>query len=341
MAPARTRAAIGVVAVVLLVAPAGVLVAPADDRPRRSHPLPTGVTVLTPSDGLGTVAGGWGDAWIDDRWRRRLLRVDGRSGRVVARVPVDGRVALGAGAGAIWALQSGGGYGRSLNGPLLKIDPATDRVTARIGLRTPAGGPVVGFGVLAGGGGVWVWGPRDLVRIDPRTDRVAWGVAVGEERGELTGMALRRRDLIATTADGHLVRFDARTGREAGAVRLPLRDPVLRGASGRHVLLSAREALAAFDPSTGRLAWRRPLGFRIGAVLEMDGLLWTHGATTNDAGDRLWAIEPGTGAVVRSVVLPAFSTVGMTSIDAALWVTTAGGQVIVLGPWVTRWLRWT
>jgi outer membrane protein assembly factor BamB len=299
------------------------------------------LATLEPADGLGTVVGGWGDAWMDARWSQRLLRLDGRTGRVVARIPVDGRVALAAGAGAVWALQSGGGYARSLHGPLLRIDPATNRVTARIPLRDLADERVVGFGVLAARGSVWVWGPRDLLRIDPRRDRVVQAFAVGDERGELTGAALGRGHVFATTADGHLVRFDARTGAELSAVRLPLRDPALRRARRGDLLLSARGHLAAVDALTGRLAWRRDIGYRIGAVLEIDGVLWADGAATEDSGDRLWALDPATGAAVNSVVLPAFGTIAMAEVDGALWITTAGGEVLVLSRWLARWLRWT
>ena len=41
---------------------------------------------------------------VDDRARERLLRVDARSGRVLAAIPFDGRVALDAGARDVWVL---------------------------------------------------------------------------------------------------------------------------------------------------------------------------------------------------------------------------------------------
>ncbi len=79
---------------------------------------------MVAAEGLGAAAAGFGDAWIDDRAHGCLLRVDACRGTVTARIRVDGRLAIGAGARAAWALQSGGGYGLGLRGPLLKVDPA-------------------------------------------------------------------------------------------------------------------------------------------------------------------------------------------------------------------------
>jgi hypothetical protein len=297
------------------------------------------VAVLEPANGLAAIAGGWGDAWMDDRAGSRLLRVDGSSGRVLARIPVEGRLALSAGARAVWALQSGGGYGRGLRGPLLRIDPGSDQVTARIPLQALPGAAVLGFGVLVEGASVWVWGPSDILMVEPRTNRVARAIAVGYERGELTGLAVVDGRPLATTADGHLVRFDARSGAELSAIALPLTDPALRIAHGRRAVVTAGGTLAAVDAYTGRLDWRRRLGFRVSAVLEAGNALWALAATTEDAGDRLWTLDPRSGGVINSVVLPEFGTVGMASVDGALWVTTAAGRALVLSSWLGRWLR--
>jgi hypothetical protein len=306
------------------------------------------VAVLDLGDSLGSVTGGWGDAWANDRWGRRVVRVDGRTGRVEARVPVGGRAALGRGAGAMWAVASGGGYMRALNGPLLEIDPATNRVTARIPLRTPGGEPVVAFGVQVAAGAVWVWGPRHLLRIDPRRDRVDRAVLVYEEFGELTGVVAAEGWLLATTAGGQLVRYDAHTGLEVGSATLAMDDlrsarragthAVVRGRSGGLALVAAGEDLLGVDIPSGRVAWRRELGFRVGTVLESGGVLWVQGARTEDAGDRVWALDPATGTVRGSALLPAFGTNGMAAIGDALWVSAAGGRLLVLPAWLPRWL---
>jgi outer membrane protein assembly factor BamB len=320
------RVAVGALAVLVAV-----LVQVAAGPARRPVHAPLTVVELTPGDGLAAVSSGWGDAWVDDRWQERLLRLDGDRGRVVASLPVDGRLALTAGAGAVWALQSGGGYGRGLRGPLLRIDPATNRVTSRIVLRPPWGEPVLGFGVVTAGDSVWVWGPDDLLRIDARTNRVMQAIQAGDDHGELTGLVVLGGEPVVTTADGHILRFDPLTGAER-AVPVPLRDPVLQGAADHHLLLTAHGAVAAADPSTGRLLWRTRLGFRLGTVVHHGGVLWANGADIDDPGDRVWKLDGDSGAVLDSALLPEFGTVGIAVVDGALWVTTANGRVLVVTP---------
>lgn len=296
----------------------------------RAFRLPGALTVLTPADGLGAVSGGWGDAWLDDRWSEHLLRVDHRTGNVVARIPVEGRMALSAGAGAVWALQSGGGYGRGLRGPLLRIDPARNRVMDRMALRTPTGEAVLGFGVLARGDSVWVWGPDELLRFDSRTDRLAQLIPLPDARGETTGFALVDGAPVITTADGHLVRFDPHTGEEVATVSLPLTPPVLQQAIGSRVVLTAPGTVAALDLRSGRLLWRRGLGYRISTVVEAGGVLWANGARIRDPGDRVWELDPDTGATLGSALLPEFGSASLAVIDGTVWVTITRGRVVVL-----------
>jgi hypothetical protein len=306
-------------AVVVIVAAGGM---PRGER--RPFLLPGAIETLQPAEGLGAVSGGNGDAWVDDRWGERLVRIDRGTGRVEARLPVQGRLALASGAGAMWALQSGGGYGRGLRGPLLRIDPATNRVIDRIVL------PVLGFGVLARGDSVWVWGPDDVLRIDARTDQVARHIALSGDRGETTGFALIGDQPVITTADGHLVRFDPRTGRELQALALPLTAPSLQSDSRRRAIVTAGGTVAAVDPRSGASLWRARLGFRVGAVIDAGGALWAFGANVRDPGDRVWKLDPATGRTLGSVLLPAFGTTGMAVLDRTLWVTTASGRVLVM-----------
>jgi outer membrane protein assembly factor BamB len=295
-----------------------------ESEPRPVYPLPATVATLRPADGLGTVSGGRGDAWVDDRWGERLLRLDHRTGSVVAGIRVEGRLALAVGAGAVWALQSGGGYGRGLRGPLLRIDPATNNVTARIPM------PALGFGLVAGGDTVWIWGPDHLVRLDARTNRVVQLISLPDDRGETTGLGLIGDQPAITTADGHLVRFDPRTGAELRVIALPFSSPAFQSAGPRGVVVTAGGSVAAVDPSTGGLLWRTRLGFRVGGVVPAGGALWTYGANVRDPGDRIWKLDPVHGTRLGSVLLRAFGTTGMAVIGRRLWVTTADGRVLVL-----------
>jgi hypothetical protein len=286
---------------------------------------PDGPLVLDLADALGAVAAGHRDLWVDDRARERLVRVDGTDGRVLAAIPVRGRLAVSTGPTGVWALQSGGDHGIGLRGPLLRVDSRTNRVRARVPLHG-----VLAFGVLARGRSVWIWGPRDVLRVDPRTNRVAQRIRISDAHGELRGLAVRGAELTAAAADGRLIRFDARTGRRAGSVSVPLPAPAVRATLGRRLVLSSRGTVAVVNPRTGRVAWRRRLGFRAGAVVRAGGLLWVHSAAREDPGDRLTALEPATGEVRATQLLPAFGTTGMVFQGGRLWVAAAGGRVLAV-----------
>jgi hypothetical protein len=114
----------------------------------------------------------------------RVSRIDARTNRVVATIPIEPPAgprpaapsvsAVAAGEGAIWVSLSRNPW----TGEVVRIDPRTNSVVARI----PTGGYVGELRV--GGDAVWVLSHREytdetavqgasLVRIDPRTDRVA------------------------------------------------------------------------------------------------------------------------------------------------------------------------
>jgi outer membrane protein assembly factor BamB len=301
--------------------------APAPDRPR-----PERILVLHPADALGALVAGFGDVWVDDRAGQRLLRVDGRSGRVLATIAVDGRLALAATARDVWALPAGGEYGIGKRGPLLRIDPRSERVRQRIPLTTAARGSVLGFGVEAAGGDVWVWGPRDILGIDGRAGRVTLRISVGDDRGELTGFAVGARQLVAGTADGHLLLFDARSGSRTRALRVALRKPAPHALRHHHVLLTASGVVGAVDLATGRLAWRRRLGFRAGAIVARDGLVWVNSAATDERGDRVSGLRLSTGRIVTTGILPAFGSTGIAVAAGRVVVATAGGELLAFDP---------
>jgi len=65
----------------------------------------------------------------------------------------------------------------------------------------------------------------------------------------------------------------------------------------------------------------------VNAWTEADGVIW---AAVAQGPDRLVAVQPDDGRVATSVGLGAFSTAGIASIGDQLWVTTQGGEAIVL-----------
>jgi hypothetical protein len=74
----------------------------------------------------------------------------------------------------------------------------------------------------------------------------------------------------------------------------------------------------------------------LAAVIDYDGVLLAQGSALGDSGDRLWVIDGTTGRVCASTVLPSLGTVGMTSVQGALWITTVDGHVIAIPRLLTR-----
>jgi outer membrane protein assembly factor BamB len=313
------------------------LLRPSGDVPvRASRPPPGGVErieTVRPGGGLGSAVAAFGDRWVEDRSDDRLLRMRAPEGRVVAQVPLAGRALLAAGAGGVWALQSNRGFGPYLRGPLLHVDPRTNRIRRRIALRAPSGEQVLGKGVVVQGGRVWVWSRRDILRVDPRTDRVDRRIRVAADvHGDVAGVVQRGRRLIAATADGSFLWVDARTGAWRRTVHSPLVAPVIRTSVGSRLIVTSRGSLAAVDPATGRVAWTRRLGFLVGAVTRAQGLLWVHSAAIDEPGDRLSGFDPATGEVPTTSILPAFGTTGLAALRGRLFLPTADGRLLMVTP---------
>ncbi len=302
---------------------------------RPGSPAPTANPLLVRlqvGENLAGLTAGTGDVWVNDFGREQLLRLSGRSGRVVARFPLGRRIALAVDGSNVWALRWGGRFFRTPNGPLYRIDPATNRITMRI----PLDPEQIYFGVLSGNGGTWVWGPRHVVRIEPFSGFVMQGYDVGDETGELTGAVVYGDGLLTTTADGHLLRIGPGAGVRLGPRVRALERAELLAVDRGIALASVAGGLVAVDARTGRVRWRRALGFRISTMLRGSGILLAHGAAFHDPGDRLWALDAATGRVLASTVVPSFGTTSMATNGRSLWFATAAGEVIVVPRIVMR-----
>jgi hypothetical protein len=302
------------------------------DSEQRPVAPPEVVAELSVADTLGATFGAFGSVWMADTSRDELLRVDPDSRRVVGRLPVAGELALGVGAGSLWALQEGqsrksrGGF--ALNGPLLRIDPSTNRVTARIALGTVAGQPFAGYEVLDGRDEVWVAGVSGAVRIDPQTNRITQAIAAPDQLVG-THFALLDGDLWAITEDGRLLSFDTRTGRPVSNVRLGFpeaRD--LSNGPGGALIAAAPGALARIEPYSGRVLWRTRLGPSVDVWTAAGGLIWVR--SSGQGQDRLSALDPDSGRVLTRVELEDFGGAGLAAVNDELWLSTVGGSVVVL-----------
>jgi DNA-binding SARP family transcriptional activator len=117
--------------------------------------------------GLAVVAERGTDiVWATDPLRNRVVRIDERERRVVARIPVpNAPTRIAADARAVWVLT---------RRALWRIDPTTNRLVRRIAL------PVVARRLTLGAGAVWVGGSNgDVLRIDQRTSEIVARIPLG------------------------------------------------------------------------------------------------------------------------------------------------------------------
>ena len=319
-AAAGLRRGARIASAALLLAPAGCATAERAGAP---------VVRFQVGEGLGAITIAGGDAWVNDYGREEVARIDGRSGRVLDRLSLGRRQALAAAGGSVWALRWGGRFFRVPNGPLVRIDSRSGRMVQRLDVRGPSGEAMIGFGVLASGSSLWVWGPDRVLQLEASSGRALRDLPVDQRYGELTGAASDGGGgLLATTGDGHLSRT-APAGVLPGRQLPALSGSELQAVSGRRAFASRGGGIVAVSADGARTLWRSQLGFRISTIIPHDGLLLAQGAAFRDDGDRLWALDPGTGRVLASARIPSFGSTAMAFAGGALWVTTAAGEVIV------------
>jgi len=111
------------------------------------------------------------------------------------------------------------GPGFPLENSVMKINPATGRVVARIRIPVPAS-------LAVGDGMVWVGGAGQVFRIDPALNRVTGTVRVGE-RNEEPRVAYGNSSLYAAVGNAsteppstHVVRIDPRRLRDTDALSI-------------------------------------------------------------------------------------------------------------------------
>jgi len=334
-------AAAAVLATVLALSVAVVFLSRSGSQREALQP-PEVVARFTLGESPGGTLGAYGSVWVADKGPGRLLRVDPESRRVTVRLPVEGDVAMEPAGGTLWALNARVPPSE-LGDLLLGIDPASNDITARLRLRTPSGAPALGVDLAADQNSFWILGQTaswyrsnslGLIRLTPQDRRATVAFVLPGGSGRV-GIALRRDGVWAITADDRLLRYDARTGEKLSGTRLdlPATPRVTQPAPGElqfagdTLVTSIPGGLAGIDPYTGRVVWRRHLGVSVNAWTEADGVIW---AAVAQGPDRLVAVQPDDGRVATSVGLDAFSTAGIASIGDQLWVTTQGGEAIVL-----------
>jgi YVTN family beta-propeller protein len=150
---------------------------------------------LPTPDAADGIALGAGSVWVSSSARDRVLRLDPRTGRVEARVPIvagnahhAGPYGIAFGDGAVWVADA-------LAGTVSRINAQRNRVAATIRVETRP------THIAVGDGAVWVLnaGAGTVSRIDPRRNSVVATIHVGPDA---TGIAAGLGSVWVTLAGG-------------------------------------------------------------------------------------------------------------------------------------------
>jgi putative pyrroloquinoline-quinone binding quinoprotein len=241
------------------------------------------------------------------------------------------RLAPGGSLGAI-----AGGFGSAwvddtTRGQLLRIDPRSHTITARVAVRGSAA-------VSVGAGAVWVvessspayelTGP--LLRIDPRTNHVVARIALRTPNGQrFRAWDVRSgHGVLWILGPDGVLRLDPRTNRITKAIALgsgyEIPDAALTGAD--LWLLRADRRLLRVDAATGRQkhALRAPVtgALQTGELRAVDNTLIV--ATDDEGADEIAGVDPTTGHTLWRKLL---RTAGPSAAaDGVLWVPTTEAQ---------------
>jgi streptogramin lyase len=268
----------------------------------------------------------FGSLWIADPVAGEVVRVDPARRQVIARIEVGSgqRIGIAPVGDELWV------SGAAVGDRLLRIDPATNKVSGRVPVRTPAGKPLADLFLFAGDGVVWGVGPEGALRLDPRTGNALRLAARPSAAGEARSFALAAGALWELRTDGALLRRDLATGAVLARVRPGLAGVGFIAGAGNDLIAVAGATLARLDADTGRVVWRRTLGdvnaFDFDA---RDGLVWVH-YSRQGARDRLASLALATGAPVTSTPLGSFGSTAVVSLGREIWVGTPVGRTLVL-----------
>jgi len=227
--------------------------------------------------------------------------------RVQARIDIGGREAYGltADSSAVWAISYQAGT-------LARVDPASGTVSRTVTVPSAAT-------VLAVDGTLWVAGyagkaaDSGVYRVDPATGRVT-PTAVSDE--VCCDLAAGGGAIWAIDPGGAVLRIDPASG------RVTRRYPVTLDRNAHTNAVHAGDSVWASSDTTPLFRIRTGDGkterIDVGGgvpFLVRDGLVWGASPT------RLWAVDPRTGAVARTVDIPNSMEVLSLGFDQdSMWV---------------------
>lgn len=342
-----TRRPVLVRAAALLAVPLLALAAAGCGGGSRPAPVARPLVARTDVNPAGGAVG-TGAVWVANAGAGTVWKLDARTGRRLATVPVGDVAAYSASCSArnvhqvphgsfsirdcdlprglalagssVWVID---GASRSL----LRVDASSNLVVARV----PVG--VAGWYVAAGPDAVWVsdYATDSVVRVDPRTNQVT--ATVGGLPHGPTGLVQAGGALwVACSRADQVARIDLVTNRVTAAIPVG-HEPVGMTAAFQSVWVHDENeeragAVTRLEAATGRVTATIPVGLEAGRD-GLDGLaatskgIWVPGA-------QVERIDPGRGRVVERtdhVANALFAGDGqLWSVDLGYSVTRLGGS---------------
>jgi outer membrane protein assembly factor BamB len=291
---------------------------------RSEQTVPAGPKVVarvSPAGGLDMVVPGFGSAWLTDTDSQTLLRMDPDTRRVTARIPLNGIMAIAPGKDALWV-----GLTKDNEFRLLRIDPRTNRIVARLRMPDVPGGWGGGGGPVIVDGNLWVLSAEAAVRIDQTSGRATAKVQTARDGYRTRSLAVAGGNLWVQVSDGRLLRLDGATGKREATFHVP-DGSVIGDFAMNGLFLVDQGSLARVNPRNLHELWRTPIP-SIGPGVAADGRLWVE--TTGRRGDRILTVDPRNGGVIDSVDVGEFGAQWMGPVGSEVWMTTAGGHVVIL-----------
>lgn len=310
------------VACALIAAVLFVAARPAGDQDA-ARPVPSGeglsiVFETQIANRGGATVYGFGSVWVRDPGTDELLRIDPRTRKVIARIPVPGAAGVVDAAGSVWA---------AVDGAVLRVDPATNTVSDRVRLDVPPRSfPLL----LAGDGVVWAVTPFEMWRINPRTNAVDRTVPLANGSYQVRGFTRAGDTIYVLRGDGSLRAFDARTGARVRGP-WPRLEGQIAGVAGGVAVTGYRSVVTATDLRTGEVRWRTDVGASAGNDgFLAGGSLWLHMTDSDTNRDRLLRIDVGDGKVVGAITLPEFGFGGSDIVGRDYWLLSPSGKLMVI-----------
>lgn len=262
-----------------------------------------------------------GSLWIAD-FEGRVTRVDPATGRVTARISVEGHPqAIAAGTDGIWAVSPALGTGAE--SVLSRIDPHSGKVAERV--------RIDGYvdGIATGAGGLWLIDGNRLERIGARPARVPLRRA--------STLAAGGGTLWAIGADGAVVAVDGASlevDRLRDAIGLghgPAPNALAADDHGAWVV--ARGDGEVLRLEAGRIAARVPVADAIGQIAVGDDAVWVaSGDQDLRAGVYLLShIDPETGDVT-AIEVGMQPPKALVASGDGVWVIAADGTATRVEP---------